>query len=400
MGLRGDAAIVGIAELKPERKPEGPFQFGLEQYANLAKMALDDAGIPASAVNGIVSSTSLREASMFIPATIAEYLGVQVNFAEVVDLGGAIAAGMAWRAAAAIELGVADVVVCAIPGMPGPTPPNAPPPNAAMGFGASSNAYGSPQAEFDIPFGNLAQNNGYAMIAQRYASEFGYDGRAMAKIAADQRTNACANPEAWFYGQPITVDDVLASPMIADPLHLLEIVMPVSGGGAFVVASKEWAAKSNHRGAFITGFGERLDLKTPTYARDMVQTPVGPASKQAFAMAGVAHGEIDAAEVYDCYTITAMLTLEDAGFCAKGEGAAFVNAHDLTYAGDFPMNTHGGQLSFGQAGLAGGLSQVVEGARQIMGRGGDRQVAQADTIYVSGTGGVMSEQAALILQGA
>jgi acetyl-CoA acetyltransferase len=337
---------------------------------------------------------------MFVPATIAEYLGARVNFAEVVDLGGAVAAGMAWRAAAAIELGACDVVVCAIPGMPGPPSPNAPPPSGAMGFGASSNAWGSPQAEFDIPFGNLAQNNGYAMIAQRYAAEFGYDGRAMAKIAADQRTNACANPEAWFFGQPITIDDVLESPMIADPLHLLEIVMPVSGGGAFVVASREWAERSNHRPAYITGFGERLDIKTPTYAKDLVHTPVGPASTQAFAMAGVDHDAIDVAEIYDCYTITAMLTIEDAGFCAKGEGAAFVNAHDLTHGGDFPMNTHGGQLSFGQAGLAGGLSQVTEGARQIMGRGGDRQVAKADTIYVSGTGGVMSEQAALILQGA
>ena len=103
---------------------------------------------------------------------------------------------------------------------------------------------------------------------------------------------------------------------------------------------------------------------------------------------------------YDCYTITVMLTLEDAGFCAKGEGAEFVSHHDLTYRGDFPCNTGGGQLGAGQAGLAGGMTQVVEGAVQVMGRAGDRQVARHDNALVTGTGGIMSEQSAIILEGA
>jgi acetyl-CoA acetyltransferase len=398
MGLKGEAAIVGIAELKPERRPQGPFKFTLEQWADLAKMALDDAGIPAGAVNGICSSSSLREASMFVPSTIAEYLGTKVNLAEVVDLGGATAAGMVWRAAAAIELGVADVVICALPSMPAPPPPGGSGARG-MGFGASSGAWGSPQAEFDIPYGNLAQNCGYAMIAQRYAAEFGYDARALAKIAVDQRTNALFNPNAIFYGQPITIDDVIESPMIADPLHMLEIVMPVSGGAAVVVAGKEWASRSRNRPVWIKGFGEHLTIKTPTYADDLVQTPVGPASRLAFEMAGIERSDIDACEVYDCYTITVLLTIEDAGFCGKGEGAQFIREHDLTFKGDFPLNTHGGQLSFGQAGLAGGMSQVVEGARQIMRRANGNQMAKCDTVFVSGTGGVMSEQAALIFQG-
>ncbi|HEY7268378.1 MAG TPA: thiolase family protein [Dehalococcoidia bacterium] len=399
MGLRGEAAIVGIAELKPERRPQGPPKFTLEQWSDLAKMALDDAGIPVGAVNGICSSSSIREASMFVPATIAEYLGTKVNLAEVVDLGGATSCGMVWRAAAAIELGIADVVVCATPSLPSPPPPNTGPMRAGMGFGASSGAWGSPQAEFDIPYGNLAQNCGYAMIAQRYGAEFGYDPRAMAKIAVDQRTSALSNPNAIFFGQPITIEDVLESPMIADPLHMLEIVMPVSGGAAVVVASKEWAQKAKSRPAWIKGFGEHLTIKTPTYADDLVHTPVGPASNQAFTMAGIKRSDIDACELYDCYTITALLTIEDAGFCAKGDGARFINEHDLTFKGNFPVNTHGGQLSFGQAGLAGGMSQVVEGARQIMRKANGNQMAKCDTVFVSGTGGVMSEQAALIFQG-
>ena len=395
-GLRGDAAIVGMTELQPERRPTSTPMFSIEQWTELARQALDDAGISPGEVNGIVA-TGIRESSMFVPATIAEYMGAEVNLAEVVDLGGASSAGMIWRAAAAIELGLADVVVCAVPSSPVPQPPGAGGPRGFLG--ASSGAFGSPQAEFEIPYGNLAQNCGYAQIAQRYGAEFGYDERALAKIAVDQRTNACAYPPAIFYGQPITIEDVLNSPVIADPLHLLEIVMPVSGGAAVVVASREKAQRTNHRPAWLTGFGEHLAFKTPTYAPDLVRTPIKPAADKAFEMAGIERSEVDMASLYDCYTITVLLTLEDAGFCGKGEGAEFINSHDLTFQGDFPLNTNGGQLSFGQAGMAGGMSHVTEGARQIMGRAADNQMEQCDTVFVVGNGGIMSEQVALILRG-
>jgi acetyl-CoA acetyltransferase len=398
MGLKGTAAIVGIAEYPHQRRYEGPRKFTLSQWAELTRMALDDAGLRASDINGIVCS-DIREADMFTPATVVEYLGQPVNFAERIDLGGATAVGMIWRAAAAIELGICDVVICALPALPIPSNPLPRAFNPAVWYQSSSANWGSPQAEFDIPYGNLAQNCGYATIAQRYAAEFSYDPRAMARLVAHQRRSGAHNPLAAFYGQPVTEDDVLDSIMIADPLHMLEIVMPVAGGGAVVVASAEVAARCRHRPAFVKGFGEHLTIKTPTYAQDLLRTPVGPASRQAFAMAGVSKEAIDAAQIYDCYTITVLLTLEDAGFCAKGEGMRFLRDHDLTYAGDFPVNTHGGQLGMGQAGAAGGMTQVVEAARQIMGRSDVRQVAGCDTVYVSGTGGVMSEQSALVLQG-
>ncbi|MEX2373928.1 MAG: thiolase family protein [Dehalococcoidia bacterium] len=398
MGLQGTAAIVGLAERKPVRRPEGPFQFSVEQWADLAKAALDDAGIDPREVDGICTA-GLRESSSFVPSTVAEYLGLPVNFAEYVDLGGATAAGMVWRAAAAIELGVSNAVLCVIPSMPIPPPPAGLSRAGASGYGASSGLWGSPQAEFELPYGNVAQNCGYAMIAQRYGEEYGHDARALAKIAVDQRTNASAHPDAIFHGQPITIEDVLASPMIADPIHMLEIVMPVSGGAAVVVASAEVARRARHRPVWVAGFGEHVAFKTPTYAEDLMRTPIGPASDQAFAMAGVARTEVDTTSIYDCYTITVLMSLEDAGFCEKGEGARFVRDHDLTYRGDFPCNTHGGQLSFGQAGLAGGMSHVLDGARQVMGRGGDAQVARCDTAFVSGNGGIMSEQVALILRG-
>ena len=116
-------------------------------------------------------------------------------------------------------------------------------------------------------------------------------------------------------------------------------------------------------------------------------------------MSGLAPADVDMVQLYDCYTITALLTIEDSGFCGEGEGLAFVNEHDLSYRGDFPCNTHGGQLGMGQTGLSGGMSHVLEGVRQIQGRAGERQLSRHDTAYVSGTGGVMSEQGALVLVG-
>jgi len=266
-------------------------------------------------------------------------------------------------------------------------------------YGASSIEWGSPQAEFDVPYGNVAQNCGYAMYAQRYHDLYGWDERSRAKIAADQRLSACANPSAVFHGQPISIDDVLASRVIAAPLHLLEIVMPCYGGAAFVVTSAERARDTAHRPVTVAGFGERLTHKTPTYAPEMPRTPVRDAAVCAFGMAGIVPADVDMVQLYDCYTITALLTIEDSGFCGAGDGMAFVAEHDLSYRGDFPCNTHGGQLGMGQTGLSGGMSHVVEGVRQVQGRAGERQVARHDVAYVTGTGGVMSEQAAVVLTG-
>ncbi len=398
MGLNGNAAIVGVADYQNERKYQGPRAFFLEQFADLTRLALEDAGLRKEDIDGICCN-AIRETNMFAPATLAEYLGLHVNFAECVDLGGASPVGMVWRAAAAIELGICQAVVCAAPARPMPANPNPPAKDDSRFYGSTSANWGSPQAEFDVPYGNVAQNAGYALIANRYAATYGYDERALAKIAADQRTNAQGNPKAAFYGQPITVDDVLASPVIADPLHILEIVMPCAGGSAVIVANKELAARSRNRPVYITGFGERLTTKSTTYQEDMTATPVGPASQSAFTMAGKKPADVDVVEPYDCYTITVLLTLEDSGFCGKGEGLTFVQEHDLTYQGDFPVNTHGGQLGAGQAGLAGGMSQVIEGARQVMGKADARQLSRCDTALVTGTGGIMSEQSAIILEG-
>jgi len=367
----------------------------------LAKMVVEDAGIAPAHINGLLTH-GIAESAMFAPATLCEYLGLVLDFGERVDLGGATSAGMVWRAAAAVELGICDAVLAVVPGSASlPQSPHSlkTPPSAPNWYGASSNNYGSPQAEFEIPYGNVGQNAPYAQIAQRYAAEFGYDPAAVAKIAVDQRTNACAHPGAVFHGTPLTVDDVLGSPMIADPIHMLETVMRVHGGVGVLIANADVARRSRHRPVWITGFGEHIAFKTPTYADDLLHTPIARAADKAFAMAGLTRSDVDVASIYDCYTITVLMSLEDAGFCAKGKGMSWIAEHDLTYRGDFPLNTAGGQLSFGQAGMAGGMHHVVDGARQLMGRAGDAQVPDCDTAFVTGNGGIMSEQVALLMVG-
>ena len=404
MGLKGNAAIVGAAQYRPEKYQTAPRMFHLEQVADLAARALADAGLQAADIDGLViNGPQFHEASVFVPAMAAEYLGLNLNFAEVVDLGGCTSVAMVWRAAMAIELGLCDTVVCVIPARMTPLSEHDDHMAEVMKasrFGGHSTRFGAPEAEMDLPYGHMAQNTGYAMIAQRYAALHGYDAAALARIAVQQRFNACHNPAAMFHGQPLTVEEVLASRMVAEPLRMLEIVMPVAGGAAVIVTRDDVAARCRHRAVRVVGCGEHVHSKSPTYAADMLATPIGPASRKAFAMAGLRPADMHMAQIYDCYTITVLLTLEDAGFCDKGQGMAFVRDHDFTFQGDFPMNTHGGQLSFGQAGTAGGMSQVIEAMHQIQGRAGERQLQRHDLAYVSGTGGVMSEQGALILRGA
>jgi acetyl-CoA C-acetyltransferase len=395
---RRAAAIAGLAEWAPKRVWDRPM-FALEAAAELAEGALADAGIETREVDGLVVGF-VPESPMFGPSAAAEYLAVRANFAETVDLGGATACGMIWRAAAAIELGVCETVLVLCPMVPAPPPDGADARKMSMPIYLGGDAWGSPQGQFEIPAGLVAATPSFAMVAQRYIDRYGLREETLAKIAVAARTNAQANPKAIFYGKPITVDDVMRSPRICDPLKLLEIVMPCFGGGAVVVTTRERAARARHRPVLVSGFGEHLTHKSITYAPDLLDNPIRVAAERAFAMAGATRPAVDLVNPYDCYTITVLVTLENAGFCGKGEGERFVTERDLTFRGDFPLNTHGGQLGCGQAGLAGGLSHATEAVLQLQGRAGERQLRKCDLAYVNGTGGMMAEQVALILQGA
>lgn len=393
MSMRGKAAIIGIGEFKPTRYTEGATTLGM--LAEVARLAIADAGLETGDVDGLVTE-SFAEAPMFAPATMVEYLGIDAKFAEVVDHGGATGAGMVARAAMAINAGLCETVVCLTAARRESRSTAGPKRSAGTGW-SGRRVDRTPYSEFEVPYGAIGANFGYAMIANRYMHEFGVTPEQLAKIAVAQRYNACHNPNALFFGQPITIEDVLNSPVIADPLHLLEIVMPVAGAAAVVVTSAKRAKKAKHA-ATILGVGEHTTHRSITYAPSLTHSPITAAANLAFKMAGVRRKDIDVASIYDCYTITVLVSIEDAGFAKKGRGGQFVDQHNLQFDGDFPLNPHGGQLSFGQAGLAGGMSHVTEAARQVMGRAQGRQVKKCQLAYVNGNGGIMSEQVSLILE--
>src|SRR5229473_5656615 len=329
MSLKSKAAAIGIAELKPWKEPPAGVT-PLKLMFQLTAEVLNDAGLEKKDLDGLLVGMPFADPGMIYPASLAEVLGINPRMLNVVDIGGASAAGMIWRAAAAIDAGMCNAVLCIVADL--------------NRLGDQKVPVISVQREFEAPYGNIGANCGYAMIAHRHMHEYGTTARQMANVAVDQRTSALKNPLATFNDKALTIDDVLNSRMIVDPLHLYEIVSPVSGGAAIIIASPEVAKRSKNTPVWLIGAGEYANHSTITYAPSLTESPVKTAAEAAFKMAGLQPQDMDFVSPYDCYTITVIVTLEDAGFCKKGQGGAFVWDHDLSYAGDFPCNTHGGQL--------------------------------------------------------
>ena len=368
MSLRGAASIIGIGELKPERRKPGRTGLGLAQEA--ARKCIRDSGLRKDQVDGLITETQYANT-----VALSEYLGIRPNWQHSINTMGSSGATAVAAAAAAINAGLAEHVLV-IASSPDPNP-------GAGGAGG----YGE-QRQYQDAYGpGPGANYEYALIAERYQYEYGLSDEDRVSIAVQQRENAQANPEAAFYGTPVTAEDVINSRMVADPLRLLECVMPCFGAAALMVSRPEAAKSSPHDPVYILGAGQSSDRGVPgiAYAERMTTSPVAVSARNAFSMAGLGPNDMDMASVYDCYTITVIIEMEDAGFAPKGEGGAWIAETDVTYKGEFPINTHGGQLSFGQPGSAGGMSHVTEGVRQLMGRGEARQALKdIDYCFVNG----------------
>lgn len=375
-------AIAGIAELPPVRRTKGATTLGM--IADVSAEAVQDAGLDPGAVDGLLVGPQVGETPQHVPATVAEYLGLAPTMSNVVDLGGASGAGMAWRAAAAIAAGMCDTVLCVLANTREPDPPRSPNRN--------------PIREFDVPFGASGANPSYALIARRHMATYGTTSEQLAHAVVAERDNAQHNPAAIFHGQPLTIDDVLSSPVVVDPLHLYEIVMPCAGGAAFVVTSAQRAAGMPHPPVLLAGAGEKVTHRAVSCAPDLTVAPLKASIERAYDQAGVTAGDIDVWSLYDCYSILLAITVEDAGLCPKGKGGPFLAEHDLHFDGEYPLNPHGGQLSCGQADLAGGMSHIIEAVRQLRRAADDRQVRDAEWALVTGNGATMSEAAALVLR--
>lgn len=380
------ASILGIGELKPVLRAEG--LISLDLLAEAAALAIQDAGLQKSDIDGLLVCPPSEDSYFLWPSQVAEYLQLAPVFMNMVELGGASAAATIARAALMVQTGICRYCLCLSGGIWDPQVFNTREGKMAVMSQA--------EIDYELPYGPMGFNSGYAMIARRHMYAFGTDPEQLAKIAVDQRFNALANPDALFNRQPLSVQEVLDSPMIVDPLHLLEIVRPCSGAAAVIVGRVDHPDQVHPRVA-LRGFGEAYTHNSAAYAPSLTTSAIKIASQRAFRMAGVQIQDIDLVSLYDCYTITVLISLEDIGFCSKGEGGSFVEKTDLTYKGTLPCNTHGGQLSCGQASFAGGMSHVTEAVRQLRGEAGARQVSNNRLALVNGNGGTMSTQCCLIL---
>ncbi len=379
---RSKGAIVGIGELKPQRLTSGVTT--LEMIAEASRLAVLDAGLEPGAIDGLLVGPQVGETPQHVPATIAEYLGLAPTMANVVDLGGASGAGMIWRACAAIEAGMCEAVLCVLANNREQVAPRSPNRN--------------PIREFDVPFGASGANISYALLMQAHMAAYGCRAEDYAAIAAGSRTNAQNNEMAIFYGRPTSVEEVLASPMVASPLHLFEIVMPVAGADAVIVTTSKKATGLRHPPVFLNGAGEKITHRAVSQAPSLTSGPLKPSIARALAQAGTRVQDIDFLSLYDCYTIMVATTIEDAGLCGAGKFGEWLRDNGgMSANARQPVNTHGGQLGFGQPDLAGGMTHVVEAVRQIRGTAHNRQIKNCQSALVTGNGATMSEAVALVL---
>jgi acetyl-CoA acetyltransferase len=374
MTMRGQTAIIGIGELPTRRTYPGRSMYGL--CAEAARIAIADAGLSKADIDGLIV-----EGGNTTPASMADYLQIRPNYSVGVSMQGASGATSVATAAAAIYAGLCNYALIVMGSARDSSPARPPGARPAGGGGGA----GSVGAEFEAPFGPAqGAGTGYALMYQRHMYEYGTRPEQMAKLAVDQRFNALNNPNSAFQGIPITIDDVLNSRYVNEPLHLLECVMPSAGAAAAVMTSADRAKLGPNRPVYVLGAGLEQANAQIWETEKITTTPARVSAQRAYRMSGYGPRDVQFAEFYDCYTILIAMTIEDAGLAPKGEIGPFYESTDTTYKGTFPINTDGGQISSGQPGLAGGFRHVIEAARQVMGRAGERQVAKNDLCLVNG----------------
>ena len=349
-----------------------------------ARSALGEAGLALSDVDGLATTGVER----FSATAMAEYWGLEPAWVSSTMEGGSSFEFMVGAAVDAIRSARCRVVLISY----GSNQRSA----ASRRLGGVIEAH-TPSAQYEAPYGVLSPLSLYAMAAQRHFHEYGTTGQQLAEIAVAAREWALLNPKAYRYGAgSITVDDVLASPMISTPLHRLDCCLVVDGGGAVVLTSLDRARDLPQAPVRVLGCGQSTTHISMSQMPDLTRTGAVEAGTRAFAEAGVGPEEVDVVELYDSFTITVLLTLEALGFCGRGEGGPFVADGRTRPGGTFPMNTNGGGLSYCHPGMYGVLL-LVEAVRQLRDEAGDRQVPGAELALAHGTGGLLSTHGTVIL---
>jgi acetyl-CoA acetyltransferase len=379
--IRGTAAIVGVAD---EVSPSGVIDVPLRELeARVITAALSDAGLSLNDVDGLCTCTG---GTLMHSVELAEYLGIAPRFTDATQTGGASYGLYVEHAAAAIAAGLAETVVIVYA-----STPRASRKRGEKGLGV----FATPERlEWETPFGVMLPISAYALAANRHMATYGTTAEQLARIAVDTRSWASRNPRAHLR-DPITVDDVLGSGYLAEPVHKLECCLVTDGAAAIVVTSAE-RARHLDRPVYVLGAASAASHAMITQMPDLTLTPGAVSGPAAFAAAGLTPADIDVVQLYDSFTITVLLALEDLGFCAKGEGGSFVGDGVLAPGGALPGQTTGGGLAYTHPGAFGAFL-LVEAARQVRGECGERQVPGAQTALAHGTGGVLSATSTVIL---
>ena len=382
-----DPVIVGIGL---SDYPKAPELDGVQHVVQATRRALEDSGIEKSEIDGYLSAGGMAPGGGEDLVSMAEYLGIEHRYIDGTMVGGSSFEFHAQHGAAAIREGLCDTLLVTYGSNQLSRRGRS---LGTGGFARRSRTVGGPM-QYEAPYGNSLVG-AYAMVAQRHMHEFGTTSEQLAEIAVGVREYAGLNPKA-LYREPITVEDVLGSRMIADPLHKLDCCVVSDGGGALLMTTAERARDLPRQPIHVLGaagsqthwnISQMLDFTTSAGAR------CGP---EAFARAGLTPDDVDVIQFYDSFTITVLLLLEDMGFCKKGEGGAFAAEGHLRRGGRLPLNTDGGGLSSCHPGMR-GIFLLIEAVRQLRGDAGEAQVPECRVALATGSGGWLSCIGAVLL---
>ncbi len=371
MSIKGKAYVMGAFE-HPTR--EAPDKSTPQLHVECARGALEDAGLTKDDIDGYFCA---GDAPGFGAMSMADYMGLRnLRHMDSTETGGSSYILHVGHAAEAIAAGKCSVALITLAGKP----------RTGTGGPRGGGNAAAPEAAFEMPYGGTTHNQ-YAMCATRHMHEFGTTSEQLAWIKVAASHHAQWNPHA-FLKEVVTVEEVLASPMIATPLHRMDCCVVTDGGGALIVTSPEIAKELKRPKVKVIGAGE---APKGTYGGKVDLTYSGAAwsGPKAFAEAGVKPGDIKYASIYDSFTITVLMQIEDLGFCKKGEGGRFVaDGNLISGVGKLPFNTDGGGLCNNHPTNRGGITKVIEAVRQLRGEAHPKvQVPNCDLAIAHGTGG-------------
>ena len=375
---RGSVAVVGVAESDLGRV--APHTSPVDLMAQATRRALDDCGLKLSDVDGLLVAASQVRSG---PLVLAEYLRIKPKYFDGTIIGGSSFMSHVAHAQAAIEGGLCEV--------------------ALIAYGSTqrsvSRAAASPREynPYESPYKPILPISAYAMAAARHMYQYGTTREQLAEVAVAARKWARLNPVAWEK-EPLTIEQVLKSRMVSHPFTVRDCCLVVDGGGALIITSASRAKSLRKKPAYVLGTGGALSHFSISNMPDLTVTAAVESGAMAYEMARVRPADIDMLSLYDAFTITPILFLEDLGFCPKGEGGRFVSDGAIAPGGKLPVNTSGGGLSYCHPGMY-GLLVMIEAVRQVRGECGKRQVDGCEIALAHGNGGVFSSQCTVIFGG-